>query len=105
MKTTSQIQITNQRHAAESRDSRGSRSFPQIEQNYQSPTLRGSCGSPAKFRGPSFFELSNKYFAEEAPRSFVGDTAIFSALIVTALLPIVNSVQAVAALIHTLGVL
>ena len=105
MKTTSQIQITSQRPAAESRDSRSSRGLPQIEQNYQSPTLRGSCGSAAKFRGPSFFEISNKYFADEAPRSVAGDTAIFTALIVTALLPIVNSVQAVATLIHTLGVL
>ena len=105
MKTTPHIQNINQRHASEPRGSRAGRSFPQIEHNYQSPTLRGSCGSPAKFRGRSFYEISNKYFADEAPRSFAVDAAIFSALILTALLPIVNSVQAVATLIHSLGVL
>ena len=102
MKTTPHIQNINQRHASEPRGSRAGRSFPQIEHNYQSPTLRGS---PAKFRGRSFYEISNKYFADEAPRSFAVDAAIFSALILTALLPIVNSVQAVATLIHSLGVL
>ena len=102
MKTTPHILNINQRRASESR---GGRSFPQIEHNYQSSTLRGGCGTPAKFRRPSFFRISSDYFAEEAPRGFAVDAAIFGALILTAVLPIVNSVQAVATLIHTLGVL
>ena len=43
--------------------------------------------------------------AATAARSFLVDTGVFGALIATALLPIANSVQAVATLIHHLGVL
>ena len=81
------------------------RGFPQIGHNYQSSQLVGSCGTPVKFDHPAFFEISNEYFAEEAARGFAVDAAVFAALIATALLPIVNGVQAVATLIHTLGVL
>lgn len=67
--------------------------------------MLGGCGTPVKFHGPSFFEISNRYFADEAPRSFAVEAGVFAALILTAVLPIVNSVQAVATLIHHAGVL
>jgi hypothetical protein len=105
MKTTPQILDLNQRHGSDPRASRHGRTFPQTDQSYQSPTLLGSCGKPAKFDGPSFFEISNQYFADEAPRSFAVEAGVFAALILTAVLPIVNSVQAVATLIHNVGVL
>ncbi len=106
MKTIPQIQQLNQRQDANPRAERNGQGFPQIDQNYQAATLRGTCGTPEKFqRETPFFRISNQYFAEEAPRSFAVDAALFSALIVTALLPIVNSVQAVAALVHIVGVL
>jgi hypothetical protein len=105
MKTTPHTLTTNKSHQSEPRGPRAGRSFPQVEHHYQSPTLRGGCGTPAKFRRPAFFRISNDYFAQEAPRGFAVDAAIFGALILTAVLPIVNSVQAVATLIHTLGVL
>ncbi|HEY1581948.1 MAG TPA: hypothetical protein VGF73_02480 [Chthoniobacterales bacterium] len=76
-----------------------------IDQHYQSPHLSRSCGSPVKFHPPAFFELSRKYFADEAARGFVVDAGVFATLILTAILPIVNGVQAVATLIHTAGVL
>ncbi len=62
--------------------------------------MLGGCGTRVKFDGPSFFEISNRYFADEAPRSFAVEAGVFAALILTAVLPIVNSVQAVATLIH-----
>jgi hypothetical protein len=105
MKNTLQIQAVDQRHASEARASRRLRSFPQIEHNYQSSQLQDTCGTPAKFHRPAFFEISNRYFADEAAHSFLVDTAVFGALILTTLLPIVNSVQAVATLLHTVGVL
>jgi hypothetical protein len=104
MKTTPQYRDQNPRHDSNPRAAR-SQSFPQIDHNYQSTQLSGNCGSPVKFHRPAFFEISNKYFADEAARSFVVDAGVFAALIGTALLPIANSLQAVAALIHTLGVL
>ncbi len=81
------------------------RNFPHTDQNYQSSKLHGACGTPAKFHHPAFFEISNEYFAEEAPRGSAVDAGVFAALILTAMLPIANGVQAVATLIHSVGVL
>src|SRR4051794_39013568 len=106
MKNTPHILTANRRIESDFRASRNGRAFPQIDQAYQNATLRGSCGTPAKFsRGPSFFQISNKYFADEAARTFLVDTGVFAALILTSILPIVNGVQAVATLIHSVGVL
>jgi hypothetical protein len=105
MKNTPHIQEINRRHASEARSIDGTRSFPQMENHYRTSQLQGSCGTPATFHRPAFFEISNRYFAEEEARSFAVDAAVFAALIGTALLPIVNGVQAVATLIHTAGIL
>lgn len=104
MKTTLHLDQTHRRNLRDERTAR--RSFPQIDHSYQSGTLQGACAAPAKFsRGSSFFRISNQYFAEEAPRNSLVDTGVFAALILSALLPIVNGVEAVAALIHTVGML
>ena len=105
MKNTPHIEQSNQRHSSEARASRSLRSFPQIEQRYQNPQLQSACGTPAKFHRPAFFEISNRYFADEAAHSFLVDTGVFGALILSALLPIASSVQAVATLLHTLSVI
>ncbi len=106
MKNTPHIRNLKQRHQSDQRPERTGRSFPLVSQNYQSATLLGSCGTPAKFRrGPSFFRISDEYFAEEAPRSFAVEAGIFTALLLTAIFPIVNGLQAVASLIHHIGVL
>jgi hypothetical protein len=105
MKNTPHIPQLTPRYESDPRASRGERSFPQTDQNYQDSQLLGGCGTPVKFHRPAFFELSNEYFANEAARSFVVDTGVFAALILTAMLSIVNGVQAVATLIHSVGVL
>ena len=105
MKNNPYLELHKSRYQSEARASRRIRFCPQIEPGDQSSKLVGSCGTPAKFHRPAFFELSSEYFADEAARGFVIDTAVFAALIGSALLPIVNSVQAVATLIHVLNVL
>ena len=105
MKNRPHILQLNPRHQSDPRASHGERSFPQIDQNYQSEKLPGGCGTPVKFHRPAFFEISNKYFADEAARSFLADTGVFAALILTSMLPIVNGLQAGATLIHSVGVL
>ena len=105
MKHTPHIQSADRRNESNPRAARLGGTFPQPEQNYQSSQLLGACGTPAKFHRPAFFEISNRYFADEAQRSFVVDAGVFATLIVTAMLPIVNGVQAVAVLIHSMGVL
>ncbi|MDQ3198314.1 MAG: hypothetical protein M3Q46_03855 [Verrucomicrobiota bacterium] len=106
MKTTTHIHRPNHQTNSDPRAARFGRSFPAVDQAYQGASLLGSCGTPARFnREAPFFELSNRYFAQEAPRGFALDAAVFGALILSALLPIVNGAQAVATLIHTAGVL
>ena len=103
MKNTTHTLSQTKRHQSEQRPLRTARSFPQVDHNFQGSCLSRSCGAPAKFHSPAFNEISKDYFAEEAPRGFAVDAAVFAALIATAALPIINSVQAVAALIHTAG--
>jgi hypothetical protein len=105
MKNTSHILEQNRRHESDPRDSRGGRNFPLTDQNYQNSKLHGGCGTPVKFHHPAFFEISNDYFAEEAPRGLAMDAGVFAALILAVMLPIANGVQAVATLIHSVGVL
>ncbi|MBA2433645.1 MAG: hypothetical protein M3480_06835 [Verrucomicrobiota bacterium] len=105
MKNTPQIQDCIPQHESNPRTERYGSSFPQISHRYQSAQLTGRCGTPAQYRHPAFFEISQKYFAEEASRGFVLDTGVFAALILTALFPIANSLQAVAILVHSISVL
>ena len=105
MKNTPHILEFNRRHESDPRNSRGGRNFPHTDQNYRSSKLHGACGTSAKFHHPAFFEISNKYFAEEAPRDSAMDAGVFGALMLSAMLPIANGVQAVATLIHSVGVL
>ena len=105
MKTTPQILDLKKRHDSEPRALRHGRSFPRTDSRYQARTLPGNCGEPVSVHEPAFFEISNDYFADEAPRSFAMDAGVFATLMLTAILPIVNSVQAVATLIHNVGVL
>ena len=94
----------NKRHQSEARDPRGGLRIFAAEQNFQTTTYTGGCGKPTKFEHPSFSEISKDYFAAEEPRSFAVEAGVFAALIAMAVLPIINSVQAVA-LLHTIGVL
>jgi hypothetical protein len=105
MKHSPYIELHRSRYQSEDRTALRVRVAPQTEACYQNPKLQGACGTPVKFHRPAFFELSNRYFANEEPRGIAIDTAVFVALIGSALLPIVNSVQAVATLLHGLPVI
>ena len=105
MKNIAHIELPQSRYQSEARAPRSVRFSSLSQPGYQSAKLLGGCGTPVEFHRPAFFELSNRYFADEAPRGIRVDTAIFVVLIGSVLLPIVNGVQAVATLMHGLGVL
>lgn len=105
MKNTLHIRQLDRRNESDPRALRRSRTFPQTEQDYQSAKLVGTCGAPAKFHEPAFFKISSRYFAEEDQHNFALDTCIFGALMLPAVFAIVNGVQAVATLVHSIGVL
>ena len=104
MKNTLHIHNQSKRHQSEARAGRNAaRSFVNAPQ-FQANNFTGGCGKPVKFE-PAFSDISKDYFAEEAPRGFAVDAGLFAGLIAMALFPIVNSAQAVATLIHHLGLL
>ena len=104
MKTTHHILQANLRHESDPRALRNGRNFP-TDQSYHAATLTGGCGTPAKFRRPSFRDISKEYFSHEAPRNFALEAAFFTAIILLATLPILNSAQALATLVRSSGVL
>jgi hypothetical protein len=105
MKITPHSQTPSKRHQAEARVRENGARFPEIAASYQPAQFNGSCGKPAKFDHPSFNDISKDYFAEEEPIGFAVDAALFASLIALAVLPIVNTVQAVAPFVHHLGLL
>lgn len=104
MKYTPQTQNITRRHQSEMCERQNGAHRPEVAQHFQTNHLSGHCGKPARFERPVFSDLSKDYFAAEEPRSFAVEAAVFSALIATALFPIINGLQAVA-LLHTIGVL
>jgi hypothetical protein len=105
MKNTPHTQSRSKRHQTEARDRQSGPRFPEISASYQATNLPGTCGTPARFDTSAFSDISRDYFAAEEPRGFAVEAAVFAALIATALLPIVNGVQAVASLIQHTGIL
>ncbi|MEO6871638.1 MAG: hypothetical protein ABI233_05395 [Chthoniobacterales bacterium] len=105
MKNTPHIQSQSKRHQTEARNRQNGGRFPEISASYQASSLKGTCGKPAHFDTSAFSDISRDYFAAEEPRGFAVEAAVFAALIATALLPIVNGVQAVASLIQHTGIL
>ncbi len=101
MKPTSHLLTSNKRHSSESRALRTKWNFPQIDQSFHTATLSGGCGARARFRHPSFREISDEYFNHEAPRNFVAEAAFFTAIILTVAVPILNSAQALAELVKS----
>ncbi len=105
MKNTLHTQNLSKRHQSEDRARSNGARQPEVAQHFQSSTIIGGCGKPAKFEHPSFADISKDYFAGEEPRGFAVDAAVFAALIAMAVLPIVNTIQAVAPFVRHLGLL
>ena len=105
MKNTAHTYILSKRHQSEARARQHGVRVSATSASYQENNLKGTCGTPARFDRTAFSDISRDYFAAEEPRGFAVDAAVFAALIATALLPIVNGFQAVATLIHHIGIL
>src|ERR1044072_3909746 len=81
MKNTPYFEHHKSRYHSEARVWGRARFYQLVEAGYQSSNLVGGCGTPAKFHKPAFFDLSNRYVADEEPRGIAIDTAVFGALI------------------------
>ena len=83
----------------------GATRFPQIECNYHAvalPDYRGGCLQP---RFSSFRNISGEYFRTEARNEFRAEAAAFVAIAVTAVIPILNNMHALADFLRTVGTL
>ena len=94
MKPTLQTENSNQR---------GSGTFPQTDYSYH------HCGTLSDFdsccgKGPvSFRAISGDYFKSEARRDFVSEAVFFSLIVLTAAIPIISSVHALADFVRAIG--
>ena len=80
------------------------RTFPVTDSNYQTVVLDGYRGGCAKAEVPSFRSISNSYFKKEARHDFVSEAIFFAFIVITAALPMLNNVQAIADFIRAVGI-
>lgn len=77
---------------------------PKTDYSFQaaSPTTGGHCFTALR---PSFFAISQGYFENEAGRNFASEAGLFFVMAVTATLPILSSLSAVAHLVRSYAAL
>ena len=77
------------------------RKFPFVDYHYHAPMLNGS-SAPCLQTSKSLRDITRDYFDAEADREFLSEAAMFTALIVMAIMPIVTGISAVLQLLGTL---
>ena len=77
------------------------RKFPLVEYHYHAPMLNAS-SAPCIKTSKSLRDISRDYFDAEADREFISEAAVFTALIVMAIMPIVAGISAVLQLLRAL---
>ena len=77
------------------------RKFPLVDYHYHAPMLNGS-SAPCLQTSKSLRDITRDYFDAEADREFISEAAVFTALIVMAIMPIVTGISAVFQLLTTL---
>ena len=77
------------------------RKFPLVDYHYHAPMLNGS-SAPCLQTSKSLRDITRDYFDAEADREFLSEAAMFTALIVMAIMPIVTGISAVLQLLGTL---
>ena len=77
------------------------RKFPLVDYHYQASMLNGSSARCLR-RSKSLRDITRDYFDTEADREFLSEAAVFTALIVMAIMPIVTGISAMIQLVSTL---
>lgn len=79
------------------------RTFPFVDSNYHAvalPNYRGGC---LRAKPLSFRTISGEYFRHEARNEFCVEALAFFALVVTAAIPILNNMHALADFLRVIG--
>jgi hypothetical protein len=92
-----------QKNGESSERSRSCSAFPLTDYSYHAASMAktgsrcfGSCR-------PSLRAISQDYFETEEPRSFASEALLFTVMMTTAILPILNSASALMHLLRSLG--
>jgi hypothetical protein len=75
--------------------------FPITDCNYHSVTLDSH--NSARSAATSFRNISDDYFKNEARHSFVAEASFFAAIVLTAAVPLMNGVYALAHFVRAIG--
>ena len=78
------------------------RKFPLVDYHYHASMLSGS-SAPCVQTSKSLRDITRDYFDAEANREFLSEGAVFTALIVMAIMPIATGISAVVQLLNTLS--
>lgn len=103
MKPTIQFNEKSRRDVSDRESRQGS--LPKTDYNFQAASVANGGGRCFGACRPSFRAISQDYFKNEAPRSFAGEAALFSVIVVTAALPILNSLSALVHLVRSFATL
>jgi len=87
------------------RESRKGFALPQTDYSFQAASVAKSGSLCFGSCRPSFRAISQDYFENEAPRSFAGEAVLFSVIVLTAALPILNSASALVHLVRSFAAL
>ena len=87
------------------RESRRSSAHPKTDYSFQAASVANGSGRCFGSCRPSFRAISQDYFKNEARRNFVSEAVLFSVIVMTAALPILNSVSALVHLVRSFGTL
>ena len=77
--------------------------FPRINSNYHIATFPNLNGGCAGHELPSFLNISSEYFRNEARSEFQLEVAAFAAIILTAAIPILSNLHALADFVRAIG--
>jgi hypothetical protein len=79
---------------------RGGLQMPKIDCAFRSNSIDdfGGHGKTIRFR-----DLSGGYFNHEAPRAFATEAAVFGAILLTVIVPLINSASAVMHMVRALS--
>jgi len=104
MKPTIQFNQKSRRDFSDRESRRGS-VLPQTDCSFQAASVSNGGGRCFGSCQSSFRAISQDYFKNEARRNFVSEAALFSVIVVTAALPILNSASALVHLVRSFGTL
>ena len=103
MKPTIQFNEKSSRDLSDCESGKGS-AFPKTDYCFQAASVANG-GRCFGTRRPSFRSISQDYFKNEAPHIFASEAALFTVIVLTAAVPILNSVSALLHLVRSFGTL